>query len=82
MLNFDFTADYILEDNIVRLGPLLATDYDHLLEYAINEPDIWKFNAGGAAGAEGMKRYIEKAVKNRAEAKEYPFIVFHKKANK
>jgi N-acetyltransferase len=82
MINFDFTADYILEDEVVRLRPLIATDVEHLLEYSVNEPDIWKFNAGGAAGAENLKKYIDTVVKQRQEAKEYPFIVFDKRINK
>jgi len=79
---FDFNADYILEDDIVRLRSLETTDFEHLLEYSVNEPDIWAFNAGGAAGPENLKIYIDNAVKLRQEAKVYPFIVFHKKDNK
>jgi len=82
MISFDFTADYILEDEVVCLRPLLTTDFEYLLEYSINEPDIWKFNSGGAAGAENLKKYIDTAVKHRLEAKEYPFIVFDKRTNK
>jgi len=82
MINFDFSTDYILEDEIVRLRPLVITDFEHLLEYSVNEPDNWKFNSGGPAGAENLKVYIDKAVKNRQDTKEYPFIVFSKIVNK
>jgi RimJ/RimL family protein N-acetyltransferase len=80
--NFEFKQDYILEDDIVCLRPLVAADFGHLLEYAINEPDIWKYNAGGAVGAENLKKYIDKAVKNREEEKEYPFIAYDKRTAK
>jgi hypothetical protein len=45
-VNFNFDEDYILEDEIIRLRPLRAEDFEQLLEYSINEPDIWEFNAG------------------------------------
>jgi hypothetical protein len=47
----NFNTDYILENNVVKLRPLVIEDFDYLLEYSLNEPETWKFNAGGAAGA-------------------------------
>jgi RimJ/RimL family protein N-acetyltransferase len=82
MGSLDFTTDYVLEDDFVRLRPLATTDFEYLLEYSLNEPDIWDFNAGGADGPDNLKTYIDKAIKLRQEAKVYPFIVFHKKDNK
>jgi RimJ/RimL family protein N-acetyltransferase len=82
MMNFNFDEDYILEDEIVRLRPLETADVEQLLEYSISEPDIWEFNAGGADGPENLKMYIDKAVSQRENEKEYPFIVFDKRTNK
>lgn len=81
-MDFNFDEDYILENDIVLLRPLTTNDFDQLLEYAVDEPDIWKFNAGGAEGPEKLKKYIDKAVRQRIDRKEYPFIVFDKRANK
>lgn len=81
-MNFDFSADYMLEDEAVILRPLTKTDIQFLLPFALNEPEIWKFSLVPAAGAENMKNYIDLALKSRADQKEYPFIVFDKKQQK
>ncbi len=33
MINFEFGADYVLEDNRVLLRPLSVQDYDNLLPF-------------------------------------------------
>jgi N-acetyltransferase len=78
---FDFKNDYILEDEFVMLRPLQITDYEYLLPYSLNEPEIWSYNIYGAEGSEKLKHYIERAVNNRLAEKEYAFIVFNKKTN-
>lgn len=75
---FDFRVDYCLENERVLLRPLKSDDYDLLLPFSENEPQLWRFNAGGAAGADNLKRYIEFAIKRRHEHAEYPFIVLDK----
>lgn len=74
--------DYILENEAVLLRPLVATDIDFLLEYALNEPEIWQFNARGANSAEHLKEYIATAIENRNKEIDYPFIVYSKTAQK
>lgn len=54
-MNFDFKEDYILENEAVRLEPLKISDYDILIHYSENEPEIWEYNAGGANGKENLK---------------------------
>ncbi|OUD32052.1 GNAT family N-acetyltransferase [Flavobacterium sp. FPG59] len=81
-MKFDFKEKYILENEYVKLQPLENTDFDNLLEYSENEPEIWEFNSGGANGKENLKKYIANAIKNRESEKEYPFIVFDKKSGK
>lgn len=36
-----FENDYILENDKLQLRPLLSADFDELLEFAMNEPDVW-----------------------------------------
>jgi RimJ/RimL family protein N-acetyltransferase len=81
-MNFNFKENYILENETVRLRPLEVSDFDLLLEYSVNEPDIWSFNSNGANGAEKLEKYIANAIKQREDGKEYPFIVFDKKSGK
>jgi len=75
-MNFDFNENYILENQRVRLEPLQPSDFDKLLPYSENEPDIWAFNSGGANGKENLEKYISNALLQRETEKEYPFIVF------
>lgn len=77
----DFTEDYILDNNIVLLRPLEVNDYNHLLPFALNEPEIWKYSLVPAAGAEAMKNYITHALAARESGKEYPFIIYDKRTN-
>lgn len=81
-MKFDFKEKYILENEFVKLQPLENTDFDVLLEYSVNEPEIWEFNSGGANGKENLEKYVTNAIKNRENEKEYPFIVFDKTSGK
>ncbi len=82
MLNFNFQNEYVLESDHVLLRPLVAGDYDHLLPFSLQEPEIWKYSLVRAGGAENLRYYIDLAVRGREEQKEYPFIVFDKRLNK
>ena len=80
--NFNFSDHIILEDDFVLLRPLQETDVDNLVEISINEPETWKYSLVGADGKENLINYIQSAIKNRDDKKEFPFIVFDKKAQK
>ena len=71
-----------LENDNVLLRPLEITDIDHLLEFSLNEPEIWKFSLAQGSGKENMIKYISDAVLARASNKEYSFIVFDKIKNR
>ncbi|MFB9845416.1 GNAT family N-acetyltransferase [Mucilaginibacter ginsenosidivorans] len=75
---FDRNAAYILEDDRVLLRPLKESDIEFLLPYALNEQDTWKYSGISAHGEERMRAYINTALSNRTEGKEYAFIVFDK----
>lgn len=76
-----FQQQPILENERVLLRPIQENDFDNLLTFSLNEPEIWKYGLVTAAGKENLKNYITTAVKNLNDKKEYPFIVFDKKAN-
>lgn len=71
----------VLENERVLLRPLQENDFENLLPFSLHEPDIWQYGLVTAAGADNLKTYIANAIKNRNDKKEYPFIVFDKKAN-
>lgn len=80
--NFSFSDHIILEDGLVLLRPLQESDFDNLLEISINEPETWKYSLVGADGKENLIKYIQSAIKNREDKREFPFIVFDKKSQK
>jgi len=80
--NFNFSDNIILEDDVVLLRPLQKTDVENLLEFSINEPETWKFSLAGADGKENLIQYIQSAMQQRENHKEFPFIVFDKKSQK
>ena len=71
-----------LENDFVLLRPLEITDIDHLLEFALNEPEIWNYSLAQGGGKENMIKYISDAVLARVLNREYAFIVFDKLKNK
>jgi len=77
-----FQHQPILENERVLLRPIEENDFDNLLPFSLNEPEIWKFGLVTAAGEGNLRNYIATAVKNLNDKKEYPFIVFDKKANR
>lgn len=80
--NFNFSDNIILEDDLVLLRPLQESDVNNLLEISINEPETWKYSLVGADGKDNLIKYIQSAIKNREDKKEFPFIVFDKKSQK
>jgi len=80
-IEFDPSKEYILEDDRALLRPLKLDDYEHLLPFALNEPELWKYSLITAAGEEALANYVEIALEARTTEKEYPFIVFDKQTN-
>lgn len=79
---FDFNKDYILENDKVKLIPLKRSDYENLVHFAIEEPELWTYSLMQANSPEKMKAYIEHALQAREKEKEYPFVVFDKTKNR
>ncbi len=71
-----------LENERILLRPIHESDFENLLPFSLQEPEIWKYGLVTAAGEDNLRNYIANAVKNRNEEKEYAFIVFDKKENK
>jgi RimJ/RimL family protein N-acetyltransferase len=81
-MNLDiFTDNPVLENERVLLRPLQESDFDNLLPFSINEPELWFYGLVTAAGEENLRSYLTNAVQHRNIKKEYPFIIFDKKAN-
>lgn len=78
MIDFNSNNKYILENDSVLLRPLNINDFKHLVCFAKNELELWKFSLITVQSEEGLKNYIEKAIEQKATGTEYPFIVFDK----
>lgn len=77
----DFTTEYILENEKVLLRPLHANDFENLVRFSAEQPELWKYSLITAAGPGNLQNYLQAAERGRNEQKEYPFIVFDKKSN-
>jgi RimJ/RimL family protein N-acetyltransferase len=78
---FDFTTDYVLEDERVILRPISLLDTEQLVSYVQNEPEIWQFSLVAIQKPADLKGYIEAAIQSRNDKNAYPFIVFDKLTN-
>lgn len=79
-MNFNFTEEYILENEYVLLRPLTAADKKLIINFGINEPEIWRFNVNGGNGKENFEIYFDTALRLFNEKNHYPFIVFDKRS--
>lgn len=82
MTNFKFTEDYILENDFLKLIPMSMDHYESLLEFTLNEPEIWQFSMVKADTPENLKKYMQFALEKRRLEQEYTFVVFDKLKNK
>jgi RimJ/RimL family protein N-acetyltransferase len=76
---FDFTKNYILENERAILVPLDDNNSTHLLHFSINEPNIWPYSLFPMAGEENFKKYIAAALLAKEQKTSYPFVVYDKK---
>lgn len=82
MNEFNLYEDLILEDDAVLLRALQHSDFENLLPFSLNEPEIWKFSLVPASGRENLEEYISTALKARDSKTEFPFIIFDKRTGK
>jgi RimJ/RimL family protein N-acetyltransferase len=75
---YDFTKDYVLEDDRVILRPITFSDILLLTTYVQNEPEIWTYSLVTIREEEDLKRYIESAIQSRMDKTAYTFIVYDK----
>ena len=77
----EFPGILKLEDDRVLLRSLQQDDVEFLLPFSEQEPEIWTYSLVSAAGTKGLNTYVDYAVEQRRLEKEYPFIIFDKRAN-
>lgn len=82
MFNFNCNEEYILENDFVRLTPLKESDFEHLIHFSTNEPELWNYNSNGPDSPENLEKYINRTLKQKENQSEYPFLIFDKLKNK
>lgn len=76
--HFDFTKNYVLEDDRVILSPATMPIIKELDQYVKNEPDIWKYSLVAIQTEADLKAYIASAIEARNNKTTYAFVVYDK----
>lgn len=75
---FDFTTDYIFENDAVKISPFKVDEIEKLIHFS-EEKDIWTYFLDSGKGRTKFKKYCLSAIHNRENGTEYPFVVFDKR---
>ena len=78
----NFTVDYTIENEKVLLRPLQTSDFENLIRFSLEQPELWKYSLITAAGHDNLRNYLQIAENGRNDQKEYQFIVYDKTTNK
>jgi RimJ/RimL family protein N-acetyltransferase len=78
-MNFEFFFDtaIILENEQVKLSPLMLEHFEVLLPIAL-EKSLWEFTTAKINSAADFKAYFDTALLERQQKKSYPFVIFDK----
>ncbi|WP_410881143.1 GNAT family N-acetyltransferase [Myroides sp. DW712] len=79
---FDFSRDYVLENERVKLIPLGEKHLPDLLYYALHESDIWFYSSDKPTDNEAMIKYVKAALAMREDKQGYAFVVWDKEQRK
>ena len=58
-MNFSFEEEYILQNEMVLIRPLVTDDIEHFLPFALSESSLWTYSLQSAAGEEDGKEENE-----------------------
>ena len=76
-MDLNFSKDYVLENDFVKVSPLHIVHVKELIEIS-NEISVWKYLTENGRGNENLTLYIKSTINNRKSKQEYPFVVFDK----
>ena len=71
----------VLENDIALLKPLKEEDFDLLLPFSLNEPELWLYSLSPGNGEENLKTYLNQALNTKEDGNSYPFIIIDKRTN-
>ncbi len=70
-----------IENNRVKLRTFKLSDYQFLLPFSENEPEIWKYSLQSAAGAPALLDYLIEGIENYRTGVAVPLIIYDKYTN-
>lgn len=73
----DFSKTLILQNDLVLLRPLKASDYEDLTEISFDS-DIWKYNVTSASNEKELKKWIDDSLVSKKNNQRYPFVIIDK----
>lgn len=77
MAHLDFSKNYIIEDDYVKLSPLKIEHIESLLDIS-KEENLWTYFLEKGSGLKDLTTYVSTTIHNRKHKKEYSFVVFDK----
>lgn len=76
-MNLEFSKAYVLENEKVRLEPLVSHHFS-ALKHIAEEPNLWTFFLTTSSGQENFKVYFDRILQQRTKGLEYAFAVYNK----
>jgi RimJ/RimL family protein N-acetyltransferase len=70
----DFSAHVVLENDRVRLRPLVLTDFEALKAVAF-DPELWRYTLTRGDDAVSLAAYVRQAQEARQQGLRYPFAI-------
>ena len=82
MANLRFDSEIVLENDRVRLSPLLSEHVEKLLEVATQDQELLKFSPTAVHNEQLLTSYIDSAIEEKKKQSKYPFVIFDKHVGK
>ncbi len=79
---FNFTNHLILEDDQIRIEPLLMDHLPHLQPIAQQHPELLRYSTSRFGGQGNLETYMNDALSMRTKEERYPFVIFDKMTNR
>ena len=79
-MEFDFTNDIVLQNNIALLRPLTPEDSVNLQAVATEHEDLVLYSPYRIHTPEHLEQFVAASLAERQRAFRYPFVIYHKQS--
>lgn len=77
-MNVHLPSDLLLETFRFQLRLLHPNDLPHLIQYAENEPHLWRYALSSVSNREEMELYVQDAINDWQKGTAFPFVIVDK----